>query len=66
MARLSAIDEGAAAAPEDSDSEGLAQLLGRLDLVLTWLWRVHGVDYYSGRWGPPWALPSREAGGAGP
>ena len=27
---------------------GLAARLGELDQVLTWLWRVHGVDYYGG------------------
>ncbi len=26
----------------------MAAALGQLDLVLTWLWRVHGVDYYGG------------------
>jgi hypothetical protein len=52
-ARLAAIDEdGSIAAPDDGDADGAAQLLGRLDQVLTWLWRVHGVDYYGGRCGP--------------
>jgi hypothetical protein len=27
----------------------LAQALGSLDQALSWLWRVHGVDYYGGR-----------------
>ena len=22
--------------------------MGKLDQLLTWLWRVHGVDYYAG------------------
>jgi hypothetical protein len=26
----------------------LAARLGELDQVLTWLWRVHGIDYYGG------------------
>lgn len=56
-ARLTALlaaieEEGGGAvppAPDAGDADALAALLGRLDLVLTWLWRVHGVDYYSGR-----------------
>ena len=26
-----------------------AASLGKLDLQLTYLWRVHGIDYYAGR-----------------
>jgi hypothetical protein len=29
--------------------EALQERLGQLDLLLTWLWKVHGVDYYGGR-----------------
>ena len=32
----------------DSDEE-LETRLGQLDVALTWLWRVHGVDFYGGR-----------------
>lgn len=49
-AQLALIDAEAPAAPDEGDSDALTSLLGRLDLVLTWLWRVHGVDYYGGRW----------------
>ncbi|KAI8470777.1 MAG: hypothetical protein J3K34DRAFT_508811 [Monoraphidium minutum] len=48
-ARLAAVDAAAPPAPEEGDAEGLDGLLGRLDVLLTWLWRVHGVDYYGGR-----------------
>ena len=30
------------------DESNLSESLGRLDLLLTYLWRVHGVDYYAG------------------
>jgi hypothetical protein len=30
-------------------SLALERALGQLDLLLTWLWRVHAVDYYLGR-----------------
>jgi hypothetical protein len=41
----------AAGAEEVSCEEDSALLdrLGQLDLLLTWLWRVHGIDYYGGR-----------------
>jgi hypothetical protein len=29
--------------------EALLERLGQLDLLLTWLWKVHGLDYYGGR-----------------
>jgi hypothetical protein len=29
--------------------QALQECLGQLDLLLTWLWRVHGIDYYGGR-----------------
>lgn len=35
--------------PPSGDEAGLSSLLGRLDLLLSWLWAVHGVDYYAGR-----------------
>jgi hypothetical protein len=39
----------AATDPEVSvDANNLDESLGRLDLLLTYLWRVHGVDYYAG------------------
>ena len=28
--------------------DGLPTQVGKLDQLLTWLWRVHGVDYYAG------------------
>lgn len=31
------------------DEESLLSRLGQLDLLLTWLWRVHGIDYYGGK-----------------
>lgn len=31
------------------DDESLQHRLGQLDLLLTWLWRVHGIDYYGGK-----------------
>ena len=31
------------------EEEALLAKLGQLDLLLTWLWRVHGIDYYGGR-----------------
>jgi hypothetical protein len=31
------------------DEAAVEYALGQLDLALTWLWRVHGVDYYAGR-----------------
>lgn len=37
---------------EEVSCEGEEQLvlrLGQLDQLLTWLWRVHGIDYYSGK-----------------
>jgi hypothetical protein len=39
--------EGEAVAVEGE--EALLERLGQLDLLLTWLWRVHGLDYYGGR-----------------
>ena len=30
------------------DEGNLSESLGRLDLLLTYLWRVHGIDYYAG------------------
>jgi hypothetical protein len=30
------------------DESNLQESLAKLDMQLTWLWRVHGVDYYSG------------------
>lgn len=29
--------------------ETLLERLGALDLLLTWLWKVHGIDYYGGK-----------------
>ncbi|KAF6250875.1 hypothetical protein COO60DRAFT_1629284 [Scenedesmus sp. NREL 46B-D3] len=29
--------------------DALLERLGQLDLLLTWLWKVHGLDYYGGR-----------------
>lgn len=40
------------AALEEAPTEeegGYEKLLGKLDLQLTYLWRVHGVDYYAGK-----------------
>lgn len=31
------------------DEDSLLSRLGQLDLLLTWLWRVHGIDYYGGK-----------------
>jgi hypothetical protein len=31
------------------DDEALLHRVGQLDLLLTWLWRVHGIDYYGGK-----------------
>lgn len=31
------------------DDAALLDRLGQLDLLLTWLWRVHGIDYYAGK-----------------
>eukprot|EP00878_Enallax_costatus_P003885 GHUV01004105.1.p1 GENE.GHUV01004105.1~~GHUV01004105.1.p1 ORF type:complete len:477 (+),score=158.20 GHUV01004105.1:186-1616(+) len=31
------------------DEESLISRLGQLDMLLTWLWRVHGIDYYGGK-----------------
>lgn len=31
------------------DEESLMSRLGHLDMLLTWLWRVHGIDYYGGK-----------------
>jgi hypothetical protein len=31
------------------DDAALLDRLGQLDLLLTWLWRVHGLDYYAGK-----------------
>jgi hypothetical protein len=39
--------EGEAVAVEGE--EALQERLGQLDLALTWLWKVHGLDYYGGR-----------------
>lgn len=33
----------------DEDEAALLERLGQLDLLLTWLWRVHGIDYYAGK-----------------
>jgi len=40
-------DSGAAPAPEEA-LKTFEEQLGQLDLQLTYLWRVHGVDYYAG------------------
>ena len=40
-------DSGAAPAPEEAPKTYEEQL-GQMDLQLTYLWRVHGVDYYAG------------------
>ena len=37
----------AAPAPEEAP-KAYEEQLGQLDLQLTYLWRVHGVDYYAG------------------
>lgn len=42
---LASIDAEEVNCDEDSD---LLDRLGQLDLLLTWLWRVHGIDYYAG------------------
>lgn len=34
--------------PEEVDEGNVAEALGRLDVLLTYLWRVHGLDYYAG------------------
>jgi hypothetical protein len=47
-----AADEGEAKAEGEAaepPKKGYEELLGQLDLRLTYLWRVHGVDYYAGR-----------------
>eukprot|EP00879_Flechtneria_rotunda_P006667 GHRR01007007.1.p1 GENE.GHRR01007007.1~~GHRR01007007.1.p1 ORF type:complete len:333 (+),score=154.33 GHRR01007007.1:449-1447(+) len=31
------------------EEDALQDKLGHLDLLLTWLWRVHGIDYYGGK-----------------
>lgn len=31
------------------DDAALLDRVGQLDLLLTWLWRVHGIDYYGGK-----------------
>jgi hypothetical protein len=31
------------------EDAALLDRLGKLDLLLTWLWRVHGIDYYAGK-----------------
>jgi hypothetical protein len=31
------------------DEAAFLDRLGQLDLLLTWLWTVHGIDYYGGR-----------------
>lgn len=43
---LAAADAEEVSCEEDS---ALLDRLGQLDLLLTWLWRVHGIDYYGGR-----------------
>ncbi len=38
-----------AAEPAEEVNEGnLKEMLGKLDLQLHWLWKVHGIDYYAG------------------
>lgn len=32
-----------------ADEDSLLLRLNQLDLLLTWLWRVHGIDYYGGK-----------------
>eukprot|EP00798_Chlamydomonas_sp_ICE-L_P018438 gene18438-24913_t len=32
----------------DVDEANLAEMTGRMDVLLTYLWRVHGIDYYAG------------------
>ncbi len=34
---------------EGPPAKGYEELLGQLDLQLTYLWRVHSLDYYAGR-----------------
>lgn len=43
--QLKAVDEEDVAVADDGD---LTSRIGQLDVALTWLWRVHGVDYYGG------------------
>jgi hypothetical protein len=43
---LAAADAEEVSCEEDS---ALLDRLGQLDLLLTWLWRVHGIDYYGGK-----------------
>jgi hypothetical protein len=31
------------------NDDTLLHRVGQLDLLLTWLWRVHGIDYYGGK-----------------
>lgn len=38
----------ATAVTASKDGTDYEQQVGKLDQVLTWLWRVHGVDYYAG------------------
>ena len=40
-------DPDSAPAPEEAPKT-FEEQLGQLDLQLTYLWRVHGVDYYAG------------------
>lgn len=47
LAAVLAEAEGEVGPPEGE--EALQERLGQLDLLLTWLWRVHGLDYYGGR-----------------
>ncbi|KAF8055817.1 hypothetical protein HT031_006592 [Scenedesmus sp. PABB004] len=47
LAAVLAEVEGEEVSCEGEDA--LAERLAALDLLLVWLWRVHGVDYYGGR-----------------
>lgn len=42
------IEPAAAEADVIVDETNLAASISQLDMQLTWLWRVHGIDYYSG------------------
>lgn len=43
---LAAVEAEEVSCEEDA---ALLDRLGQLDLLLTWLWRVHGIDYYAGK-----------------